>query len=371
MNQQYHSEEVFADILQKLTVFHSQEELAKWIDTLNLPFGKRNSREVAERLAAHLQSESKIRTEQILNEYRVHFGEQKISSEHLVTNAESAVNLGGLIGSFGIGSSALFCMLGLIAPEVAIVTSVASAIGGFFLGKSAWSTQTAKKVYPKCVELTEHLARQLTDIVVLGCKKANKQAKNNFDSVNTSNTYDISLTPEQLHIREFLDSRNIKYLVHFTDKRNIFSIKKFGLLPVSLLMQKQMEFVANDDARYDGHEDGISLSISEENIHVKQAFESRYPDREYQIIRIDASVLYLENTPRIYCQTNAATVSGRKGSAFEDLEAMFAQTVCYTLQNSLEVYSFTRHGQPANQPTVRQAEILWLGEIPLRYLHFD
>lgn len=371
MNQQYHSEEIFADILQKLTVFHSQDELAKWIDSLNLPLMKRNPSEVEVRLKNYLQIEYTTRTEKILNEYNTCMNPQNISSSNLTEETESETTFGIALGSIGVGSMALLSAFGFFGIGAAIAWSVVSLASGFFISKLSWANQVAQKAYPKYLELTEQYAQQLTNTIISCHGKVNSHPQKYLNTDDIINTCDSSLTLEQLRVKEFLQRRNIRYLVHFTDKRNIFSIKKFGLLPVSLLMQKQMEFVANDDARYDGHEDGISLSISEENIHVKQAFESRYPDREYQIIRIDASVLYLENTPRIYCQTNAATVSGRKGSAFEDLEAMFAQTVCYTLQNSSEVYSFTRHGQPANQPTVHQAEILWLGEIPLRYLHFD
>lgn len=231
----------------------------------------------------------------------------------------------------------------------------------------------ARKAYPKYVELTKQLAQQMTDVIVIYHeeKSVGSKPKSTVNAADTGFSTDAGLTSAQVRIKNFLECRRIKYLLHFTDKRNIASIKKYGLLSVSLLTQKRIAFVANDDARYDGHEDGISLSISEENLYVKRSFVNRYPDREYKTICIDASILYREPTRRIYCQTNAATISGQKGSAFEDLEATFAPKVCYTLHDQSEEYCFTRFGKADNQPTTPQAEILWLGTIPPEYLRFE
>lgn len=368
--------EIYADVLSKLKVFSSTEELAKWIDALKLPLGKRTPKIVLECLEIYLNKTIPVRIRQIAKEYEIVANTDNVQPDQWETYGLSAATL-GTIAAAGLGSFSVL-WFGLLAPGAAFAVSLISILSGFWGGGFFWSSSLAKKIYPKYVEQNEKLAQQITDAIVAhNCKiKQQKQLSHGVrgmqsdDNNNIFNSSGACLTQNQQRIKSFLDERGIKYLVHFTDQRNIPSIRQHGLLPVSMLEERTICYVHNDDGRNDNYRNGISLSISAENEFVRSSFENEYPDRVYKRIAIDASVLYLETTSRIYCQTNAATVSGHKGSDVEDLMAMFANQVCYTLRNSNEPRILNRMGRASNQPTDVQAEILWLGNIPTKYLHF-
>ena len=63
-------------------------------------------------------------------------------------------------------------------------------------------------------------------------------------------------------IRAFADYRGIRWLCHFTDRKNLPNILKNGLLPRNLLSDTAM---VSDLLRFDRHVDSLCLSVSLHN----------------------------------------------------------------------------------------------------------
>ena len=63
-------------------------------------------------------------------------------------------------------------------------------------------------------------------------------------------------------IQQIVQNRKIEYLVHFTRTSNLTSILANGLIPRSILQDNRIQFVHNDDYRFDERENRTCLSIS-------------------------------------------------------------------------------------------------------------
>ena len=114
------------------------------------------------------------------------------------------------------------------------------------------------------------------------------------------------LNSEQIKIKDVLEKRGIRYLIHFTDSKNIPSIKRNGLLSVEMLDKMKVEYTSNDKRRHDHALDYISLSVSGMNSSVYNSFRHSKQSIEHGVaVVIDAAMLYREiDTQRIYCVTN-------------------------------------------------------------------
>ena len=53
---------------------------------------------------------------------------------------------------------------------------------------------------------------------------------------------DIILSEEQKKIKKFLDEHGIRYLIHFTDAKNIPSIKENGILSIEQLKINKLNY---------------------------------------------------------------------------------------------------------------------------------
>lgn len=178
-----------------------------------------------------------------------------------------------------------------------------------------------------------------------------------------------SLSLKQLQIKNFLDQRGIKYLLHFTSAENIESIKKHGILSVEELNRQGIAFSRNDVNRLDNELDYISLSITSINRQLLGSYIHTGRIKNVRVVWISASILYEEiDNPRIYCDRNAAATSCRKGTAFSDLQNMFLDTLRYTTTIGERDYDRTRDGRANNEPTDPQSEILFKGCIPTKYI---
>ena len=181
------------------------------------------------------------------------------------------------------------------------------------------------------------------------------------------------LSEEQVSIKNFLDERRIHYLVHFTDKKNIENIKSKGILSVEQLKSEKTVYVSNDEKRKDNEPDYISLSISGINQYVYKMFRYSNQTIEHGVaVVIDAKMLYKEiDTPRIYCNTNAATVEANKGDSLDAFMAMFADVVEYsTLSGGNREINRNTENRNSFEPTDIQAEILWNKRVSADYILF-
>ena len=176
------------------------------------------------------------------------------------------------------------------------------------------------------------------------------------------------LNEEQIELLNYLKKRSITTLIHITDRDNVRSIMKLGLLPNSELEKLGIEYIRPDKERKDGYPNYISMSISNRNDFLIQKYKEEKRIIEDQLIQIDASVLVLNKTTRLYCDRNAATYSCKKGSSIEDFENCFAREIAYSTLNNDFSYNRETLGLTDNIPTDQQAEILFGGRIDKEFL---
>ena len=66
-------------------------------------------------------------------------------------------------------------------------------------------------------------------------------------------------------ILKIIKQRNITQLIHFTNKKNVSSIIKNGLLNNDELKRRNLKYISNDPERRDNWTYSISLSITNKN----------------------------------------------------------------------------------------------------------
>ncbi len=174
------------------------------------------------------------------------------------------------------------------------------------------------------------------------------------------------LSPEQFKIKDFLDSRNIKYLIHFTDRINFDSIKENGILSFNEAKNKGIPYkVFDKEAPVDKVEEGlgisrkdfVSLSLSSVNVDLLLSYKRNYGIKEFAILYIDASILYKKiSSKRIYFDRNASIPSARFGESLKDFKRMFDEEISY-MGFSKKIRYSNRVGLPKEEATDDQAEI--------------
>lgn len=155
-------------------------------------------------------------------------------------------------------------------------------------------------------------------------------------------------------IRDFLTSRNIRYLVHFTQASDVSSILEHGLLSRDLLDQRGLPYSFTDAQRLDGHRDAICLSIDFPNSLMFYAKRQEFSHVAcWAVLRVRASVLW--ELDCAFIDKNAAHHSVRSApvaqfKTFSALQQMFSCTNGATRQ--------THFGVRRRQPDDVQAEVL-------------
>ena len=102
---------------------------------------------------------------------------------------------------------------------------------------------------------------------------------------------------------DFLRSRGVTELIHFTPATNLPSILANGIIPRNRLEQEGAKFVYPDPNRHDGKEH-INLSITNPNIRIFFKFRKRMPN-DFVVLTLDTSILSKYN--HSYTTTNAAS----------------------------------------------------------------
>jgi len=102
---------------------------------------------------------------------------------------------------------------------------------------------------------------------------------------------------------EFLKSRGVTELIHFTPATNLPSILANGIIPRKRLEQVGVEFTYVDENRLDGKEH-INLSITNPNIRMFFKFRKRM-QCDFVVLTLDTSILSKYN--HSYITTNAAS----------------------------------------------------------------
>ncbi len=156
-------------------------------------------------------------------------------------------------------------------------------------------------------------------------------------------------------MRDRLQQRNIKHLMHFTKYSNFESIMAHGLVRRSELDRRMIHYAFNDDVRLDGHPNSVSVSISFPNYRMFYKARHDFPDADWVVLVLGTDVL-LEK-PCWFCKTNAASAYVQQEmltdlSTKEAFDAMFG-----------DVNGVKRDvlGIPDSFSTDPQAEILVFG----------
>jgi superfamily II DNA helicase RecQ len=102
---------------------------------------------------------------------------------------------------------------------------------------------------------------------------------------------------------DFLKSRGVTELIHFTPVTNLPSILANGIIPRNRLEQEDVEFTYTDEKRHDGKEH-INLSITNPNIRMFYKLRKRIPV-DFVVLTIDTSIL--SKYRHSYRATNAAS----------------------------------------------------------------
>ncbi|WP_373798204.1 DarT ssDNA thymidine ADP-ribosyltransferase family protein [Glaesserella sp.] len=183
---------------------------------------------------------------------------------------------------------------------------------------------------------------------------------------NIQNTREIlnldKLNDEQLAIKNEIEKRNIKYLIHFTRLDNLKHILENGLLGRKTLSEKVISYHYNDQYRIDNIPDGICCSISFPNYKmfwgIRKNQENQFGadiDKDWVILRLKPELLWEKKA--YFCRYNAASNQERFNkdkmnakafkAMFEDLE--------YVERNQLNI--------PDNFTTNPQAEVVFIEKI--------
>ncbi len=162
-------------------------------------------------------------------------------------------------------------------------------------------------------------------------------------------------------IQEFVATRNIQYLYHFTRLGNVQSILTHGLLPKDQCAARGVAPLVNDPLRLD-YTDGICLTIGFPNYKMFYPLRCNNPGVQWAVLAVRASVLWEKDSA--FCRENAAKAAvtaiplhQRRGLVA--LQAMYDDFPGVP-RSRLEI--------PAHYPTNPQAEVLVFDHIGPEYI---
>ena len=377
---------LMAALEKEFTVFKTESDVLLWLSRNNIKIIPSNYSNVINYGNEFIEKVTK----KTLDNLQIKLLASAIKADNIfgvVKNVSSGVGLKAVIGG---GAGLLIASIFAIAP---IPLMIGGAILGYFGGTRVLERKVISTLLENASQVAADISSKLKNVIIqlqteeqkdrllLEQKNTNRQrSANYYDSYvpNESDCYsdassdspastNYHLTYKQQQIKDFLERRGIKKLVHFTDKKNLNSILSHGILSVDRLKTLNFRYKYNDDMRLDNKTDYISISISRVNEKLLRSYYNKGTLKDAVVIEIDPAILYLEiDNPRYYCITNAATSGCEMGSDFGSLEGMFAEEVVYS--TSYETRRIVRKYQSLDETTDAQAEILFYGSIDPKYI---
>ena len=164
-------------------------------------------------------------------------------------------------------------------------------------------------------------------------------------------------------MEEFMRSRRIDTLFHFTRANNLQNIFRYGLLPKKSLLNNGINAEFNDNYRYDDCENALCASLEFPNYKMFYSLRTDNPDVDWAVIKLDARIFL--DYDCAFCVTNA----GSEESYSVNLKDRMGTRA---LKKLYEDYP----GKPSRQemklkdwyPTNPQAEVLIFGGVPVKYI---
>lgn len=188
----------------------------------------------------------------------------------------------------------------------------------------------------------------------------------NILNQSDSADWDLVMDSEQLLINKIIEERKILWLCHFTPRKNLENIKKFGLKPKNLMSIN--EYTPTDQYRWDNHNEAICMTISKPNAWM---FNKKVQDGlDLCLILINSTVLFKKSC--LFYPHNAATRCYRNVSDdyFKGeiaLEKLFKNPVTYEKTDG-HSYAINRSNLQDCEPTSDQAEVQCLDIIEPKYV---
>lgn len=164
-------------------------------------------------------------------------------------------------------------------------------------------------------------------------------------------------------MKDVVNEYGIKYLVHFTQAKNLKSIFKHGLLSVDELDERELSYNYNDFHRYDGCTDGICLSIQFPNYRMFYKYRDQDRDVDWVVLGVKKSVLWKKECA--FCIENAASVN----ITSNNIQSRMGEQAFRRLYDEYPGKpSRKRLGIPKSYPTHPQAEVLVFNNIEVDYI---
>ncbi len=162
-------------------------------------------------------------------------------------------------------------------------------------------------------------------------------------------------------IKKFAVELDIPYLLHFTHISNLESILENGLYSRETVDAMDQEIITNDEGRYDGRTNTISLSIAHPNDRMFTKYREK--DGDWCVLALRRRLLW--ELDCLFFKYNAA--DGRiSGKDDDELSGIDAFKLMYEELDELD----SREDQCLEpyDPTDKQAEVLVLDYIPVEYI---
>ncbi len=163
-------------------------------------------------------------------------------------------------------------------------------------------------------------------------------------------------------VQSIIRDKEIPFLVHFTNLKNLESIFEHGLVPRDQLHELGSESETNDEHRIDGHEDSVSLSIAFPNCQMFYKIWQKCDD-QFCLLALDPELLLKHESA--FCKYNAAdgAIIHQDINTLKSPEALMSMFEELHSQRSREEQKLKSY-----DPTDVQAEILTFDIIPKGYI---
>jgi hypothetical protein len=164
-------------------------------------------------------------------------------------------------------------------------------------------------------------------------------------------------------LKAAIEEFGIKYLIHFTQAKNLENIFRHGLLSVDELVKKEISYEYNDAHRFDNCKDAICLSIQFPNYRMFYKYRDQNRDIDWVVLGLKKSVLWKK--PCAFCTENAASSNI---SATKVQERMGVNTLRQLYDEYPNKPSRKSLGIANAFPTNPQAEVLVFDKIEVDYI---
>lgn len=322
--------------------------------------------EVFRSAVSHIENDINEKYKKILSEVNIYLKDiEQIAFGGSYSSSYSQNDMRNLAIGAGAGLGAAFIFSGPFGWLAAIGVGIGLAVNSDHKKKELIDRifDCAKKLNEEAKEKI----RVILDKLILPEPKLIENFTQNNDMVVLQPKEEI-LSPEQKEIKDFLEYRHIKYLVHFTKLKNLELIKRYGIVSAAEARRNGFNIEINDNGlsahRIDRYlkcdpDDYVYLSVTNKDEDLLSAY--RYRDggtSKYIAIYLDASLLWKEiDKDRCYCDMNASCGQVSGGNDIQAFKNMFRSSVEQWKNGEPEIS--TRQDKDFNEPTHKQAQILF------------